>query len=71
MSVSSHKEGAVAKPKRKAISPQRLFRRSKHKYRLVSKDGVTIHVGVMLQAFQPGHLAAFMIAKDSRDNNRS
>ena len=27
----SHKEN-VAKPKRKAISPQRLFRRSKHKY---------------------------------------
>ena len=47
VSVSSHKEGAVAKPKRKAISPQRLFRRSKHKYRLVCKDGVTIHVGVM------------------------
>jgi len=28
----SHKESTVAKPKRKAISPQRLFRRSKHKY---------------------------------------
>lgn len=28
----SHKEDTVAKPKRKAISPQRLFRRSKHKY---------------------------------------
>ncbi|KAJ7371515.1 FERM domain-containing protein 5 [Desmophyllum pertusum] len=28
----SHKGNTVSKPKRKAISPQRLFRRSKHKY---------------------------------------
>lgn len=28
----SHSESSVAKPKRKALSPQRLFRRSKHKY---------------------------------------
>ena len=44
--VTSHKEGTVAKPKRKAISPQRLFRRSKHKYRLVCNGGGTVHVHV-------------------------